>query len=116
MFLGTGNTTPLPSPLGAGAEHDATYARREVRRLQVEVEKLLMITEALWSMVQEQHDYADAELFKRVAEIDLRDGQLDGKVAPTAANDCPHCGRKLWKNRALCIYCGKPVEQDLFQR
>ena len=104
-------------------ESESTAASGEARRamtsvdsLRWDVERLLMITEALWGMVREQHGYTDVELFKRIAEIDLRDGRLDGRVAPTPPNDCPHCGRRMTKHRPLCLFCGKPTVTDPFQR
>ena len=62
----------------------------------------------------------DAELVRRVNEIDLRDGRLDGKVAnETIAPDCTHCGRKIIGNRPVCLYCGAeahPTEAEPFRR
>ena len=81
-----------------------------------ELERLLMITEALWTILKEQHGYDDAKLQQIVTDIDLRDGKLDGRVAATAPATCPSCHRTLNKKRPRCIYCGEPAPLDLFER
>jgi hypothetical protein len=85
--------------------------------MQADVEKLLMITEALWSMLKQEHGYSDDDLIARIHEIDLRDGKLDGKVARDEVKpECPQCGRVLIGKRPVCLYCGTPVALDPFQR
>jgi hypothetical protein len=78
--------------------------------------RLLMITEAFWTLLKEQHGYTDTDLAKLIAEIDLRDGRLDGRVASGPPQPCPYCGHTLAKKRPFCIYCGKPVAPDPFAR
>lgn len=90
--------------------------RATIEALRRDVERLLMITEALWTMVAEQHGYTEEELIRRIHEIDLRDERLDGRVAPSPPSPCPHCGRPLEKARPYCIYCGKLVLRDPFER
>lgn len=106
--------------VGDSATRTAAEARRQGELLQCDVEKLFMLTEALWTILKEKHGYTDAELVRRVNEIDLRDGRLDGKVAnATAAPDCTHCGRKIIGNRPVCLYCGaeaSPTEAEPFSR
>jgi hypothetical protein len=85
-----------------------TDARAQNEFIQCDVEKLFMITEALWTILKEKHGCTDAELVQRVQEIDLRDGKLDGKVAKVKP-DCPKCGRKLMGKRPVCLYCGAEV-------
>lgn len=95
---------------------EARTAQSAIDAMRWDIERLLMITEALWSMLREQHGYSEVELFRRISEIDLRDGRLDGRVAPSPAQPCPHCGRKMTKHRPLCLYCGKPTVADPFAR
>lgn len=112
----------IPSP-DIGAEITADQAR--LRTIGVEgkldavsfdIERLLMITEALWMLLKKEHGYTDDVLLQRIREIDLRDGELDGRVAVRPPGPCPECGRPLARKRPLCIYCGKPVEADPFMR
>ena len=75
-----------------------------------------MITEALWILLKKQNGYTDETLAGLINEIDLRDGQLDGRVGKTPPKPCPSCGRILVKHRPLCLYCGKPVPMEPFAR
>jgi len=87
-----------------------------IKKLEQDMERVLMITEALWKMLKEEHGYSDKELFKRVTEIDMRDGRLDGRVAPDGPELCPHCQRTMMGSKPICLYCGKPSVRDLFDR
>lgn len=98
-----------PSPSGEDL-------RAQITLLRADVERLLMVSEALWRILQEKHGLKDGELMRRVEDIDLRDGRLDGRVAPTEPLACPKCGRTLFKRRPACVYCGQGVEVDPFQR
>ncbi len=68
---------------------------RIMSRFGFDVEKLLMITEALWTIIKEQLGYEDEELIRRIEEIDMRDGKLDGKVKGSVNPLCPECQRVL---------------------
>lgn len=113
-YLAGGDTAAQEA--AARAQAQAEHAREEAEWIRADIERLLMITEALWQIVREQHGLTDDELFRRVVEIDLRDGRVDGRVAPQPPPPCPHCGRPLPKRRPVCIFCGKPVKTDVFQR
>jgi DNA-directed RNA polymerase subunit RPC12/RpoP len=55
---------------------------------------------------------SDADLERRVHEVDLRDGVQDERMTDTALR-CPTCGRvsnsKHWK----CLYCGQAFEKPV---
>ena len=116
MFYASG---PLHDPVALqsanAASSEARRASDKAERMQFEIDRLLMITEALWMILKEQHGYDDAELQRRVTEIDMRDGKLDGKVAKTAPVKCPSCGKTLQKKRPRCIYCGQAAPPKLFE-
>jgi hypothetical protein len=108
-------------PLGAIAQSNATDARSDAREalsatelLRHDVDKLLMITEALWSILKKQHGYSDENLAALVKEIDLRDGRLDGKSGGPSPSPCPQCGKINSARRAVCIYCGIQLPISLF--
>jgi hypothetical protein len=98
------------------AESKARDARSEVDVLKSEVERLLMITEALWTLAREQHGYTDEVLVERVRAIDMKDGKLDGRVAKSAPSTCPSCSRTLSRQRPVCMYCGADGGQNPFAR
>jgi hypothetical protein len=74
-----------------------------LRQLENKIDKLSLICRALWSFIQEQRSLTEEQLVERVKQIDLMDGQIDGKVGAKVA-DCPQCGRKVSSRH--CLYCG----------
>ena len=90
--------------------------RTQNEAIMCDVEKLLMVTEALWTFIKREHGLKEEDLITMVEDIDLRDGKLDGKVAKQENPDCPHCGRKLMRNNSICIYCGAVVSRSPFER
>ena len=123
MFLPSLSALPTSESLSASAESASADARRDARSaktatalLQWDIERLMMLTEALWTLLKEAHGYTDADLIRLVAEIDARDGRIDGRVAPTPPALCPSCGRVLARKRPTCLYCGKPVIDSPFAR
>lgn len=72
------------------------------------VERLALLTEALWVLLKEKTGATDEELLDKVREVDLSDGYLDGKVRRETV-DCPSCGRTLAQRKNTCIYCGAKV-------
>jgi hypothetical protein len=94
----------------------AAQARARAELLHMDVERLLMITEALWTLLKEQHGYTDDVLIRRIQQLDLRDGALDGRVAAAPPLKCPGCGRTLMRRHPRCLYCGAPVAVSPFDR
>jgi len=88
----------------------------EVAQLQKQVEHLLIITEALWTILKEKNSLDDKELLRQMVQIDLRDGQLDGRVATTPPEPCPKCQRIVSKGSVRCMYCGEPLMTNPFAR
>ncbi len=117
----------MPAGFHFGVDHTARFeamsARRTARDAQTDteilasdVERLLMITEALWAFVKEHHGLSDEELVRQITRIDMKDGKLDGRVEKTEPVPCSSCGRAMAKRRATCIYCGTLTRQDPFAR
>ena len=81
-----------------------------------DIEKLFLITEALWNILKKKHGYEDEDLLQMVQDIDLGDGLLDGKVAKRRSQPCPGCGRTLSSRHMICLYCGAVSDRELFDR
>ncbi len=89
----------------SSAKYQATETRdlgrgSEVRELicqQHDVDRLLMISEALWNFLQKQHGYTDDDLVKAVGTIDLR----NSKANKDAQEKCLSCGRMVSAYRRL---------------
>jgi hypothetical protein len=114
MFDPTPRPSHQPDPTADPAARDAHDAQNEADCLRNDVERLLMITEALWTFLKKEHGYSDEDLANAVKEIDLRDGQLDGRAEQSQASPCPNCGKINSARRSLCIYCGQPLPVTLF--
>lgn len=103
------------STLAANAA--AREAKTEVGMLKSEVERLMIITEALWSFIKDEHNYDDEKLLLRIQDIDLQDGKLDGRVAKQEGpKPCPQCNRPISRRHYNCIYCSAEVEIEPFER
>lgn len=98
------------------ASSDASATRTKTTMLQADIERLFMITEALWTILKQERGYSDEDLIQKIKDIDLKDGKLNGKVdrQPNAA--CPQCGRTLLGTHSVCLYCGTAVMRDPFER
>lgn len=97
----------------ASAESKASRAEQKASSLAGKAEKALMICEALWIIMREEHGLDDELLEKAVRAVDLQDGKLDGKVMRDVKT-CRKCGRKVGRDRYACIYCGAEIQGNIF--
>lgn len=87
------------------AARDASDARRASNVNEARLDTMALTIMAMWSILQDRFGVNEADLVKRMQEIDLRDGKLDGKVAPTSSS-CGKCSRVMSSRYKRCIYCG----------
>ena len=78
---------------------------RDVGKYEEAIDRITLLNMALWSIIKEKLGVTDEELLKRVEEIDLSDGRLDGKVRVQIAT-CPQCDRHMSSKHQRCLYCG----------
>ena len=83
---------------GAGSSIEA------LSELDARVDRLLLVIEAMWSMLKEQ-GLTDEQLAARIAEIDSSDGATDGRRLPPAMT-CRSCGSKVMGGLPRCQICG----------
>ncbi len=98
------------------AQREARDAQFNVELMRADINRLLMITEGLWTLLKEKHGYTDEELAQAVQAIDAQDGVLDGKPPKASPKPCPQCRRMVAAHHTTCIYCGQTVPVDLFGR
>lgn len=67
--------------------------------------RLLLITQAMFELMQERLGITSEELMARIHDIDERDGTVDGRVT-ASPRDCASCGAKVPADRETCQFCG----------
>ena len=107
-YSGAGSTEAIRTAAEAGGK--ANRAAGDMLQLRREVNRLLMINEALWEIIRDREGLKDEDLIRKIDEIDLRDGVLNGRRAKKPPADCSNCGRTLPKRQPMCIYCGTDAE------
>jgi hypothetical protein len=77
----------------------------ELHDLRASLNRMMLINRAFWEIIKDATGLSEEYLAKKVEEIDLRDGVLDGKLT-TQVRQCPSCERTLYKAHRHCLYCG----------
>lgn len=88
-------------------------AQQKASEVGARMDRMLLACEALWSLMREKFGMTDVDLLHRINDLDLSDGQLDGKVRKPAVA-CPKCGRTISRKNPTCMYCGQPIVHDPF--
>lgn len=92
-------------PQDSVARGQAQDAKSLVEQLEDRINRLSLLSMAAWSLASEKLGITPEEFQKRVEELDLSDGKLDGKITPQVG-ECPKCKKQLSKRNRSCIYCG----------
>src|SRR4029453_9641530 len=83
-----------------------TIARDANKHLEEKVEKLALIPGALFELLQESTGISEARLRAKITEIDLRDGQADGRMTPRPKK-CPKCDAMMSPHFGPFFFCGE---------
>ncbi len=109
-----------PGFIAATGGHDAARAKgaaqaatQRVKILEANLAKTLMICETLWELLRDEHGWSEETLHKKLYEVDMRDGVLDGKNQRKAVV-CPDCGHTVSARHPACIYCGRVIDTSVF--
>ena len=105
MTHGATSTTGAAETVANMAESKAQRARNDVQHIEQRLDQLVLANMALWSLLQEKTGLTEQDLLDRVQEIDLADGQADGKARKPPVK-CAECGRMMSPRHKRCIYCG----------
>jgi len=89
----------------AGAPTGDAVARDAVGRLEEKLDRLALISRAMFELLQESEGFSEERLSAKVLEIDLRDGQADGKVT-ARPKKCPKCEAAMSPKFGRCLFCG----------
>ena len=113
-YLGrVSNSSSSAERAAAGAQHTAQRAEQRIKLLEANLAKALMISEALWELLAEKAGLTEDDLHKKLYEVDMRDGVLDGKNQ-RQATECPACNRTVSSRHAACLYCGQVIDTSVF--
>ncbi|MHC4930861.1 MAG: hypothetical protein ACYTGV_01545 [Planctomycetota bacterium] len=96
-----------------GPDPAAQQAKSAVHQLEARLDRALLTTEALWTIVRDRVGVTEAELAERIVDLDLTDGRLDGRIRRPAL-ECPACSRRTPRRLSRCMYCGVEVLHDPF--
>ncbi|GAB4458202.1 MAG: hypothetical protein OHK0029_19160 [Armatimonadaceae bacterium] len=84
---------------------------RNMMFLERRVERLSIACQALWELLRETTDLADEQVVAKMQEIDLRDGEADGKITRRPLK-CVSCGHVNNSGRKNCLYCEAELERE----
>ena len=73
--------------------------------LEDRIDRLALICMAMWSLIRSETNLTEEQLLERVREIDLMDGEEDGKIT-RQVTQCSRCNRPMSSRHTRCIYCG----------
>ena len=95
------------------ANRKASDAQQRIRHLEANLGRAFLICEALWEVLRERAKLTEEDFNNKLYEIDMRDGQIDGKNQRQVVQ-CPKCQRKVSPRHQACIYCGEIVDDSVF--
>jgi hypothetical protein len=105
---------PGSDPAARKAANEAFHAARrnasEAEELRAELDRLSLLTQALWELLRKKLQLKDEELVAMIRECDLLDGHLDGKPSRTLEY-CPTCHNTLSLTTNTCPFCGVRYER-----
>ena len=87
---------------GAGSSDE--FARDAVVRLEEKVDRLALICRAMFELLQDT-GMTEEKLTAKVVEVDLRDGQQDGRMTAKPKR-CPKCDAMMSPKFGRCLFCG----------
>ena len=88
--------------LARKANQETRELQDDVLALQSQVDRLYLITEAMWFVMKDKLGLDDDKLGELVEEIDQRVASFEG----TSPGPCSKCARPLSVRTGTCIYCG----------
>ena len=113
---GMGTSTSYALTTATQAENAAREAKTEIEHSKHDIDRLLLITEALWGLIKQQNGYTDDVLVKLIQDIDHRKSTATGVAIKDPPIACPNCGRPNMAARNFCMYCGGSLPVNPFAR
>ena len=98
------------------AENAAREAQTRTDLLRHDIDRVLLITEAIWTFMKQEHGYTDDTLVKLIQELEQKKTTELGISIKDPPIACPSCGRNNMATRPFCMYSGKPLKMNPFAR
>src|SRR5215469_11555557 len=98
------------------AENTANEAQTQIDIFKHDIDRLLLITEAMWTFMKQEHGYTDDTLVKLIQDLERQKTSATGVSVKDPPVACPSCGRNNTATRPFCMYCGKPLQMNPFAR
>jgi hypothetical protein len=76
------------------------------QQLEAQLQTLALACQAMWELTSKRLDLSELDLIDKMAEIDKRDGKVDGKLSQTELTHCPDCKKTIKNHRTQCYWCG----------
>ncbi|HEX2339351.1 MAG TPA: hypothetical protein VHI98_02635 [Vicinamibacterales bacterium] len=99
----------------ADAKSEAMAARmgalRELALAQERLDKLVLLTHAMWTLLSEKTGISQVDLIKRVTDLDGQDGTIDGRITRPPVR-CSKCGATVCRKFNRCLFCGQTDTGD----
>lgn len=107
LFLDLHQYGQIAKSRSEAAEAKNLAARFDARLADLErrTDRLALACQALWELLRATTRLNEEEVFKKMEEIDLRDGYRDGKIGGRIMT-CSSCGRTINTHKPVCVYCG----------
>ena len=83
----------------------------ELQRINRHLDRLTLACHSMWELIRDNTQLTEADLEDKILEVDMRDGQADGKMA-TQIIKCHACGSRTNSKRSICVMCGAPVQRE----
>lgn len=89
---------------------ETAIIRKDVDDLEKRLDKLLLLSQAMWELLKEKTNLTETDLAEKVTELDLRDGKIDGKYTKPLIK-CSKCESAICYKYDKCLFCGTPYEK-----
>jgi hypothetical protein len=83
----------------------------ELALAQERLDKLVLLTHAMWTLLSEKSGISEADLIKRVTDLDAQDGSVDGRITRPPVR-CSKCSAMVCRKFNRCLFCGQPYADD----
>lgn len=79
---------------------------REYLHIEKRLDKLVLVVQAMWSLVAEKSGLTETDLLRRVTELDAQDGAVDGRITRPPVR-CSKCDATICRKFNRCLFCGQ---------